>query len=276
LPRDNETIGLACVKYLSLDVFASGPCSEGVTTSSVKSNHQTDVLFKERLNQYPLYDYASKMWANHLRGSDLEAADIVMEFLADDNKLNASLQRLGYTVPWTTGAWIAVLRSLTKALERHLKLCSLPLNDKDHYGDTLLSIAVKQGCLVKARHLLEAGADPNTENDRPTGWTDPCENMNAYNPLSFATSRGDSQMTELLLEMGASINHEDCRGRSALWYAAKMHLISNAGAFSGGHTINFQEPPGGRFLHCVPKEWSAKVVSGAFEPWSQHRSSGPQ
>ncbi|XP_048734216.1 putative ankyrin repeat protein RF_0381 isoform X2 [Ostrea edulis] len=53
------------------------------------------------------------------------------------------------------------------------------------------------------RALLQAGSDPNTEN--------PCK----CTPLIIATSLGQLDVINLLLDSGANINHEDNRGKTA-------------------------------------------------------------
>jgi len=147
------------------------------------------------------------------------------------------------------------------------------------------------GNLVAASRLLKAGADPNFLDD------DMEESRLGYrqvktldyhtyaeikgfesagkrwrregacvNPLSFAAMKGHSRMTELLLQMGANINHQNAFGRSTLLYAAQYHqeavvklLLQHGSTVDsqdrGGHTplshAIMRSTEGFRSLHVV-------------------------
>ncbi|KAG9734200.1 hypothetical protein KCU73_g10841, partial [Aureobasidium melanogenum] len=220
-PQGNDTIGLMCVRYLSFDAFANGPCPE-IDPASLWSKCQAEdrtLLYKKRLVQFPLYAYASQHWHDHVRGNDLETAHEVTTFLADANKLSASCQTLKSLAPRTTGAHFAVIHSLNHSLKRYLKLHRPQLNVKDDLGRSPLSYAAELGNLVAATLLIKAGADPKIEDNEPAHWVD--WSIEAYNPLSYAAAKGHLRMTEFLLKAGAYVNNQDYRGRSALLYAAK-------------------------------------------------------
>ncbi|KAG9585851.1 hypothetical protein KCU77_g6136, partial [Aureobasidium melanogenum] len=220
-PYGNETIGRTCITYLSSDAFANGPCPE-IDPASLWSKSQAEdrtLLYKKRLIQFPLYAYASNHWHDHIRGNYLETAHEVTTFLADANRLSASCQTLKSLAPRTTGAHFAVIHSLNHSLKRFLKLHRPQLNVKDNFGRSPLSYAAELGNLMAASLLIKAGADPRIEDNEPAHWVD--WSINAYNPLSYAAVKGHLRMTELLLKAGAYVNHQDCRGRSALLCAAK-------------------------------------------------------
>lgn len=220
-PQGNETIGKMCVTYLSSDAFANGPCPE-IDPASLWSKSQAEdrtLLYKKRLIQFPLYAYASNHWHDHVRGNDLETAHEVTTFLADANKLSASCQTLRSLAPRTTGAHFAIIHSLNHSLKRYLKLHRPQLNVKDNFGRSPLSYAAELGNLVAASLLVKAGADPKVEDNEPAHWVD--WSVNAYSPLSYAAVKGHLRMTEFLLKAGVYVNHQDCRGRSALSCAAK-------------------------------------------------------
>lgn len=220
-PQGNETVGRTCVTYLSSDAFANGPCPENDPASLWSKSQAKDrtLLYKKRLIQFPLYEYASSYWHDHVRGSDLETADMVTTFMADANKLSASCQTLKSLAPRTTGAHFAATNSLNDSLKLYLKLCRPQLNIKDNFGRSPLSYAAELDNLVAADLLIKAGADPNTEDDEPADWVD--WSIDAYNPLSYAAVKGHLRMTQVLLKAGAYVNRQDCRRRSALLYAAK-------------------------------------------------------
>lgn len=219
-PDRDEIIGLECVRYLSSDGFADGPCPE-IDPASLWSKSQAEdrtLAYKQRLDQFPMYEYASQHWSGHIRGSEAESAEIVTQFLADDDKLSASCQTLDFLAPRTTGAHFAVCHSLSKALQGYLRLPQSRLNVKDNFGRRPLSYAAELNDMTAAGRLIAAGADPNSEDEKPAKGLD--RSINAYTPLSYAARKGHLQMTKLLLEKGADANHRDYRGRSALSYAA--------------------------------------------------------
>jgi len=217
-PLGNEAIGKTCVRYLSLDAFADGPCPvvDPASLWSVDKANDRTILYKGRLNRFSLYEYASKYWHDHVRGGDLEIAETVTTFLGDENKLSASCQTLQCLVPRTTGVHAAVRFSLSNALDRHLELYQPRLDVKDNFGRSPISYAAETNNLVAANRLIEAGADPNVQDDRSAART-----LKAYNPLSYAAALGHCQMVELLCKKGACVDQQDYRGRSALSYAAQ-------------------------------------------------------
>jgi ankyrin repeat protein len=267
-PQGNDSIGTTCVRYLSFDAFTEGPCLE-VDSESLWSKVQAKdrtVLYKKRLNQFTLYEYASEHWHDHVRGGDSETADTITTFLADDNKVSASCQTMQCLVPRTTGVHVVVRHSLSNALVRHLGLCRPQLNYQDNFGRTPLSYAAEMDNLVAASCLIDAGADPNISDEKPADWGNTRWNLDAYNPLSYAAKSGHLQMTELLLEKGACINHQDCRGRDALSYAAqrgsdpvvKMLL-------KHGSAIDSQDSANRTALCYAAEAGSAEVVSALLE-----------
>ncbi|OBT47075.1 hypothetical protein VE00_03065 [Pseudogymnoascus sp. WSF 3629] len=79
---------------------------------------------------------------------------------------------------------------------------------KDTDGRTLLSYAARNGHEDILMHLLEKGANPNS-ND--TGRTS----------LSYAAENGHDNSLMLLVEKGANLNSNDTEGRTPLSYAAE-------------------------------------------------------
>ena len=74
---ENESIlARICVTYLALDEFDSGPCGSVAT-------------FEKRLDDYPLYRYASTHLGTHVRLALLQDDPIVLELLQRDNKVLA-------------------------------------------------------------------------------------------------------------------------------------------------------------------------------------------
>ncbi|KAK6000624.1 hypothetical protein QM012_003349 [Aureobasidium pullulans] len=219
-PAGDQTIGLMCVRYLSSDAFADGPCPE-VDLTSLWSKCQAEdrtLAHRKRLDQFPLYQYASQNWYRHIRGTESENDEIVIRFLADDEKLSASCQTLDNLTPRTTGAHFAVQHSLSKALKAYLQLPKSRHNVKDNFGRRPLSYAAELNDITAADLLIAAGADPNSEDEKPVKGIE--RNIDAYTPLSYATRAGHLQMVKILFKQGPDVNHRDHRGRTLLSYAA--------------------------------------------------------
>ncbi|KAG9846414.1 hypothetical protein KCU98_g7179, partial [Aureobasidium melanogenum] len=237
-PQGNDTIGLMCVRYLSFDAFADGPSKKPDTRSShfgCQAPDRAHFAYRSRLIQYPLYEYASKHWHDHIRGSNLETAAIVMAFLADTNKVSASCQRLENLTPQNTGTHLATQLLLEKSLKHHLKLCRPRPDVKDNFGRSPLSYAAELNGLVAIDHLIRAGANPNLEdkdvNDRHMQTPVTCT------PLSFAAGKGHLLASKALLQRRADVNYHDKYGRSALSYAAQGGSVAVAELLlqSGAH-----------------------------------------
>ncbi|OCK89793.1 uncharacterized protein K441DRAFT_410169, partial [Cenococcum geophilum 1.58] len=79
-PDARRDIGIACLKYLSLDVFSKGYCS-------------TDKLFECRLRENTLLDYAARNVGNYIHketGRNLH--DLALKFLLDKRKVSCASQ----------------------------------------------------------------------------------------------------------------------------------------------------------------------------------------
>ncbi|KAH0170342.1 hypothetical protein KCU67_g2679, partial [Aureobasidium melanogenum] len=217
-PQGNETIGLMCVRYLSFDAFANGPCPE-IDPASLWSKCQAEdrtLLYKKRLVQFPLYAYASQHWHDHIRGSASETCDLLLGFLINPNKLNASCQSLRELSPRTTGTHITVRYSLDSSLRRHLEGNRQQSNVKDNWGRTPLSYAAELNSSSAIQYLIDAGANLNLEDD--DDWK---RYISAYTPLAYAALQDHLQAVQTLLEKGADVNRRDVHGRSALSYAGE-------------------------------------------------------
>jgi hypothetical protein len=68
---------MACVTYLSFDVFESGFCA-------------TDEGFEERLQLIPLYDYAARNWGRHARAATTKVKLSILDFLEIEAKVFTS------------------------------------------------------------------------------------------------------------------------------------------------------------------------------------------
>lgn len=236
LPLGDQIVGKTCVGYLSLGDFADGPCirpEAGSLHFACQPPDWARYAYEDLLVHYPLYEYAQRHWHDHIRGSDLEIADIVTGFLADPNKLSASCQTLESLQPRTTALHIAVRFLLDKSLNRQLELYQPDPNVKDNFGRSPLSYAAELNNVAAIEKLINSGAALDFEDDCDThAWVKPV----AHTPLAWAAFKGHLLACETLVQYGADVDYRDSRGRSALSYAAEggseavaRFLIHNGG-----------------------------------------------
>jgi len=90
----------------------------------------------------------------------------------------------------------------------------LPVNLRNHKGDSLLMLASYHGHLEAARVLLDHGADPALAND------------NGQMPLAGAAFKGNLEMVRLLLERGGDPDAAAGDGRTALMMAAMFNRVA--------------------------------------------------
>ncbi|KAL2126818.1 hypothetical protein VTI74DRAFT_183 [Chaetomium olivicolor] len=86
-------VARVCLAYLSFDAFEDGPCSN-------------DESLSQRLQQYRFLDYASHHWGIHVRTSELnDDQGLIQRFLGDGRKLSASVQILHTSRHRTKGGY---------------------------------------------------------------------------------------------------------------------------------------------------------------------------
>jgi ankyrin repeat protein len=87
----------------------------------------------------------------------------------------------------------------------------LPVNLRNHKGDTLLMLAAYHGHLDAVQVLLKHKADPEIRND------------NGQSPIAGAAFKGDLAMVKVLVEGGAEVEGSSFDGRTALMMAAMFN-----------------------------------------------------
>lgn len=104
--------------------------------------------------------------------------------------------------------------------------CGAKVDNKDYFGNTPLSVAVKVGSLNLCSLLLAYGADVNLSADAP---------LVAYShealggtPLLYAAKNGHEVLCLLLVRLGADGNVADSLGLTVLMYAAKTNCLKLA------------------------------------------------
>jgi ankyrin repeat protein len=95
----------------------------------------------------------------------------------------------------------------TKELESMLQ-AKLPINLKDHKGNSLLMLAAYNGNLDTVEMMLNMGADANLKNDR------------GQTPLAGVCFKGYLDIVKLLVQNGANIDEDNGFGMRAVMFAS--------------------------------------------------------
>lgn len=216
-----------CLQYLSMDSFASGPCTAMID-------------FASRFQSYPLLSYAAACWATHANISELNQADI--------NSIMKFLQTRHLPIGGNYCAWIQVLLPETDMCDVEKLQATHPLyyaasfglakivqlileNDKDvdvdtrggRRGSTPLFVACWRGYYDVARILVDAGADP-TLVDRGCGLDVfsflrlyETSSSEAYNFLGFIAGRTRAESADGKIDISVCDGKRDESRKGFVW-----------------------------------------------------------
>ncbi|OLF52488.1 ankyrin repeat domain-containing protein [Pseudomonas chlororaphis] len=104
-----------------------------------------------------------------------------------------------------------VARSGDAQMLDKLASSGLPVNLRNHKGDTLLMLASYYGHVEAVQVLLKHKADPEIRND------------NGQSPIAGAAFKGDLAVVKALVEGGAEVEGSSFDGRTALMMAAMFN-----------------------------------------------------
>ena len=197
-------LALACVTYLSFNVFREGPCTTG------------DAL-TERLQEYRFLNYASANWGSHVLNSGQlhPTLHLILPYLRDERTISAYIKVLYGTPNWTRSWYdqfprrigpihIATYWGMDKILNVLLLQDTLDINVQDSFETTALQLAAMKGHLNVVQLLMDRGAEINTSNHR------------GESSLYFAAKNGHTAIVELLLVEKADIGMKDYDNWNAL------------------------------------------------------------
>ncbi|KAI9737017.1 MAG: hypothetical protein M1834_000606 [Cirrosporium novae-zelandiae] len=213
--NSQKEITETCLTYLLFDAFGEGRCL-------------TDEKRKNRLQQYPFYEYAARNWGNHIRGDPEESVQMLaLRFLTDSVKVASSTQILllpSLGTPRYTrnankivlGIHLAAFFCL-KTILKYLFQGNIDVDIEDCDNQTPLFYAAKYGYEEMAQMLLERNARVNARDK----WNN--------TPLFYAAINGHSTVMQTLLSYGAEIDAQNQSLQTPLYYAA-----------SGGHSAAVQ------------------------------------
>jgi ankyrin repeat protein len=244
LPISEAGITFTCVIYLSFDAFRSGPC-------------ETDEEFEERLQAYPLYNYAAKNWGHHARNCLLSRGELV-DFLKSPALVEASSQALAVVKrrddysqlfpKHMTGLHLAACFGLEEAITTLLKEPLGP-NLRDDWGRSPLWWAAWAGYTAAVQLFLDGGAEADLKD------VDNCT------PLSIAAKQGNAAIVQLLLDHGAEVDRKDSEGHTALsWAAREGHLAITQLLLDSGAEVDSQSTCGRTPLSKAAEEGQASMV----------------
>jgi ankyrin repeat protein len=156
-PDAQKSMAIACLTYLSFDVFA-------------ENRYSSDREIETRLQEYPLLAYAARYWGDHARGEPEEAVKVLaLEFLEHDSKRICSNRFRQYrnNEYWSlelkerTGLQIAASFGLTYIVRLMLERGADISAEGIIFGWTALHWAANNGHEAVAQLLLQKGADVN-------------------------------------------------------------------------------------------------------------------
>ncbi|KAJ7598909.1 ankyrin repeat-containing domain protein [Mycena floridula] len=221
-PDAQTNIAIACISYLSFDVFSHGYSS---------SDSELEALALDNT----LLQYASRYWGIHGKDHQASIFSHALDFLQNPAKVTCAVQvflcpprLVQYRVPGysqmapqdVSGAHIAAMFGLHETLELLLDLDPDAADCLDGRRGTPLLYAAERGHLEVVRLLL-ARNSRGVDHQNQHGWT----------PLSMAAWNGHESIVKLLLQSNNvnidAVNHYH---RTALSYSA-MNAISYASRY---------------------------------------------
>lgn len=233
-PEAENEITITCVTYLNFQEFKGGICSTGQA-------------LRERLDENPLFHYASHHWGDHARNATSICKGVI-EFLKSDSNVESSAQSL---MAWGRYSGSQRVPENIKGLhlaayfgnvaEAQILLLENDPDLKDGHNRTALFYAAGNGHSAVVELLLENGANiDRRDSSLKTALSRACmgehattagillknhaqvdpEDSENQTPLSFAAEMGHAAIVQLLLDNNAEVDSMTDYGRTPLLLAA--------------------------------------------------------
>ena len=239
-PNAQMEIASICLTYLAFEEFAQGPSPN-------------DKAYGERMEAFPLLQYASRYWTRHApHSSEIELKALALAFLKQEAKVASSVQvsevhksrfpmRSQQYRRNVRGLWVAAsngLYDLTVALLED----AASVETEDSEGERPLHRAASNGHYDLIRLLVDHQASIHAQSRSGAtalhcaaahghhqiaeflidkGATIGTRDKRSWTPLHMAASNGYGESAKLLLDRGADIQAKDKYGASALYRAAE-------------------------------------------------------
>ena len=212
-PAAQEEIAVACLTYLSFDIFKSGSCA-------------SDEAFEQRLAQNEFFDYSAQYWNEHIRPIQANTADLALAFLHDQALVDSTCQCAfatkhkysGYTQCFprqSSGLHLAAKYGLLELIERLLMdnnaRTNIIADSKNGDGRTPLSLAAGGGHVAVVQFFIDReDIDINSRD-----W-------NGRTPLAFSAEQGYTNVVQLLIKRrDIEADPKDKYGQTPLSLAAQ-------------------------------------------------------
>lgn len=205
-PIAESEITMACIRYLSFDVFKGGFC-------------RSEKQYKNRLMSNPFYGYASQNWGHHALMASMDGEQVIIDFLEVPAEPLTSVQEIMAFNHGTWGYIKAIATEVHTAAYFGLPITVLAFLEKGHPADskavydwTPLSYAARHGHEEVVKLLIaRKDVDPNST-DGMTGAT----------PLSWAAKNGHPDVVKLLLgNQGILADRLHANSQTPLSFAAQ-------------------------------------------------------
>lgn len=219
-PEAQSEITKACVTYISFDAFQN-------------TTWVDDAKYAERLSLYPLYDYASRYWAEHAKRVPIydSSLQLIKSLLCNNQVLLQSSRSLqGDTFRGRAPKGITVVHGAAhfglENLMTQLKTANIDIDTPDENGETPLLWAARSRHVGMVGLLVDQGADINAfDFERKTTLHHAVENkwltalkkllrkgamlvqdIDNMTPLHYAVLSGWSDGITVLLDAGVPID----------------------------------------------------------------------
>jgi ankyrin repeat domain-containing protein 50 len=259
-----------CLKYLSSDEFDIGPLP-------IPAVYKDPDLFHTHMEKCAFLGYSTKYWPEHfLHSTKLEQVSLksIRDFFQLSENSAAWFQiffflnegHYGKCPLGGTALHFATYLGNISIMEMLLEQEQTEIDAEDDDGSTPLVWSIKYPLDladellserdIVAQFLIEAGATINTEYGSLGG-----------SPLHCAAIYGKERMAEILVEAGADVDAQDCRGSTPLHDAA---LYSHNGPripeilLENGASVNTVNNAGQTALHVVIDSWEDEDAASSI------------
>ncbi|PVD35494.1 hypothetical protein C0Q70_02457 [Pomacea canaliculata] len=162
---------------------------------------------------------------NAVQRKNHRAMEALLEVKGIDVRAKNRLDYTALHLASKDGCSRVVIKKRTKKVKKILALDANGVDDLHYKEETALHLAAMSGHADVIRLLVIDGkADINLRNDERLSQT----------PLHYTCAKANFKAAEALMELGADINHQDCRGNSPLhlavsyWSKAEVDLQSES------------------------------------------------
>ena len=236
-PGAQKEIAVACLTYLSFDMFRSGSCGRGkafeIEPADFRSHFELlrarDKAFEQRLIENPFFDYAARSWSEHVRPVQSITLQLALAFLGDEALVDSAAQgaliqeyrSAGYSRKFpnrisglhlTAGYGLSYLTE--RLLDQEQSGSDIDGDLRDSSGRTALLLAAGNGYDAAVKVLL--GSDKVKDGESK-------DDIYGRTALSWAAGSGHEAVVKLLLgsEKVRDRDLRDSSDRTALSWAAE-------------------------------------------------------